>query len=210
MLCAMGSPGIAVTVNVRRLLAKLAVSTSSPEPSTLGMSPDQLTASDIAAVVGSANIHDGPRLLVKVKWGLDDREVHPLLLHLTKEMIETARRRKWRTQAAPAVWWRLSVLSLRDAEVIKIDKAGLRAGVEKCQGCYGVGLSWSEPVHMFVTCSRCKGTTKPLFSDRRRAFDLGIDKKSWVNTWEHRFGVICNKVRAWEGIAISEMRARLS
>ena len=210
MMCAMGSLGITVMANARRLLAKLAVATASIEPSTLGMSPDRLSASDVAAAVGSISIQNGPRLLVKVKWGLDDREVIPLVRCLTQEMIETSRRHKWRTQAGPETWWRLSVLGLRDAEVIRIDKAGLRAGVEKCQSCYGVGLAWSPPAHMFVTCLPCKGTTKPLFSDRRRAYDLGVDKKSWAKTWEYRFNVICSKIRAWEGVAIAELRERLA
>lgn len=195
--------------NVRRLLSKLSAKTASVEPSTLGMSPDRLTPADIAAAVGSQSLADGPRALIKVKWGLIDQEVYRLVLYLTKDMIETAKRRKWRTQANAAVWWRLSVLTLREAEVIWLDRDALRAGAEKCQSCHGVGLAVQDGVK-FVTCPHCKGTTRRILSERRKAYELGVDKKSWKHTWDYRYGVASTKIHVWEGVAISELHARLA
>lgn len=194
--------------NVRRLLGKLAAKISSPEPSTCGLSPDRLTPHDIAMLLGFNGLSEPSRLVVRVKWGLCEQDVHRLVLLTTKEMIRTAKKRKWRTQADASVWWRLAVMALREAEVVSMANGSIVAGVEKCRTCRGIGIAGDGSLR--IVCPSCKGTSRYLVSQRRRAGDLGVDKKCWKKTWEPRFNIAVSKICTWEGIAIAEMRRRLS
>ena len=168
-------------MQVQERLAMLCAKTSNMEVSTHGQGG--LTPYDISSALSGTP--RGPYLLALVKYAGDETALDELIEHIDAMVEQTAEERKWKLRKRE-VLGKISQLALIESEVVP----------QKCGQCKG--RAWVIYRKLKKPCMACGGTGNHSTSARSKARFLGIDWRTYRNTWSHRLDFIRGTLSQWE------------
>ncbi|MBF0109258.1 MAG: hypothetical protein HQL76_08790 [Magnetococcales bacterium] len=184
-------------MNPKRALTRLSTRITRYEHTVAGGNPT-LTWDDVAGAMPRQPLQS---LMIRVKWTGENHYWEELVWRAMRELWPD----EWKTQDPRRVR-RLIELALRDW----VDP-GLchRCGGHEIDG--RTVIRTRDKNHPFRSCPACQGTgiRRPR-SGRGFARILGVDEKTWRDTWKERFETLETTLNTLESKALETLRRNLS
>ena len=150
----------------------------------------KLTGIDVAGACGMAKLSGPEYRLMLAKYCGDADSLRELEYDVWSRTADLAVANGWKPVRGKPYLRTLAITAI--GEVISD---------HRCHKCNGTGLNMK-----LRACHACGGTgieNIPGGADVERLY--GISADAWKKTWQHRFPLVVDELRRWEGVAIGKI-----